>query len=400
MKILHTSDWHLGNRMLDKSRTEEFRDFTTWLLQLMREKQVDALLISGDIFDNSTPGDSTLELYHDFISKADETGCRYIIITGGNHDGIALLDSSGPLLKRHNTYMVSSLKKEESNKCLIPLQHRDGTPAALVCAVPYLRPREVSLSVSPDADINDGYIRGIRSVYDEVATHAQEWKAANSGLPVICMGHLAVSGAEATASTHRTIGLLDEVSKSIFSETFDYVALGHIHKGYALDRGRICYSGSPLPMGIDETENRHMLLVDVQQDGIRTEEIPVPLFTLPVRHECSNVDELNALPGIVAKEAADCNRVCLQLIYSGDDLTTDQLKAKADELFKTLYHYKITFRRPGMYMSVEEEEVDDGLKNKSPEDIFNICLEKHNLSPEMAAGVTACFRKVLSDLNI
>ena len=102
--------------MLDNSRTEEFRDFTTWLLQLMREKQVDALLISGDIFDNSTPGDSTLELYHDFISKADETGCRYIIITGGNHDGIALLDSSGPLLKRHNTYMVSSLKKEESNK--------------------------------------------------------------------------------------------------------------------------------------------------------------------------------------------------------------------------------------------------------------------------------------------
>lgn len=400
MRILHTSDWHLGNRMQEKSRTEEFRDFTEWLLVQLKEQKVDVLLISGDIFDNCTPGDSTLELYHDFLSKADQTGCRYIIMTGGNHDGVAQLEASAPLLKRHHAYMVSSLSRDYIEKCLIPVADENGKPAALVCAVPYLRPREVA-EERRDDETDDAYIRGIAKVYEQVAQHAEAWKAAHEGLPVICMGHLSVSGAEATDSTRRLIGTLETVNTGIFAPVFDYVALGHIHKGYSLAEGRIAYSGSPLPMGIDETADRHVLLVELSEGKLTREKIAVPSFTLHVKHSCATTEELNALPDLLdtQEKEAGCTRTNLQLVYTGTDISVEQLRSQAYEMFHHLYNYKLIVNRPGMYMEIDDEDNVQDLSTLTPESVFARCLEKYNLEATELEAVTNCFRQALDSLN-
>ena len=400
MRILHTSDWHLGNRMQEKSRTEEFRDFTNWLLVQLQEQKVDVLLISGDIFDNSTPGDSTLELYHDFLSKADQTGCRYIIMTGGNHDGVAQLDASTPLLKRHHAYMVSSLSRENIEKCLIPIEDEEGNPAAMVYAVPYLRPREVA-EESGDNEIDDAYIRGIAKVYEQIAQHAEAWKAANNGLPVICMGHLSVSGAEATSSTRKLIGTLETVNAGIFSPVFDYVALGHIHKGYSLAEGRIAYSGSPLPMGIDETADRHVLLVELFDGKLTREKIAVPSFTLHVKHSCATQAELKALPALLntQKKEAGCSRINLQLVYSGTDLSVEQLRTQVYEMFHHLYNYKLIVNRPGMYMEINDEDNVQDLSTLTPESVFEKCLEKYAIEAAEMEAIRNCFRQALDSLN-
>lgn len=400
MKILHSSDWHLGNRLQEKTRTEEFRDFTEWLLFQLREQKVDVLLISGDIFDNSTPGDSTLELYHDFLSKADQTGCRYIIMTGGNHDGVAQLESSAPLLKRHHAYMVSSLSRDNIEKCLIPVTDESGTPAALVCAVPYLRPHEVSAERS-DNETDDAYIRGIAKVYEKIAQQAETWKSAHEGLPVVCMGHLSVSGAEVTDSTRRLIGTLDTVNAGIFSPVFDYVALGHIHKGYSMDNGRITYCGSPLPMGIDETADRHVLLVELGEGKVTREKLAVPSFTLHVKHSCATLEELDALPDLLRTQETEAGskRTNLQLVYTGTDISVEQLRTKAYEMFHHLYHYKLIVNRPGMYMEINDEDNVQDLSTLTPESVFARCLEKYNLEAKELKAVTNCFRQALDSLN-
>lgn len=400
MRIIHTSDWHLGNRLQEKTRTEEFRDFTEWLLVQLREQKADVLLISGDIFDNSTPGDSTLELYHDFLSKADQTGCRYIIMTGGNHDGVAQLEASAPLLKRHHAYMVSSLSRDNIEKCLIPVADEAGNPAALVCAVPYLRPREVA-EESSDSETDDAYIRGIAKVYKEVAKQAEAWKSAHEGLPVICMGHLSVSGAEVTDSTRRLIGTLETVNAGIFSPVFDYVALGHIHKGYSLAEGRIAYSGSPLPMGIDETADRHVLLVEISEGKVTREKLAVPSFTLHVKHSCATQEELDTLPDLLRTQETEAGskRTNLQLVYTGTDLSVEQLRTKAYKMFHRLYHYKLIVNRPGMYMELNDEDNVQDLSTLTPESLFEKCLEKYNLEAAKLAAIKNCFRQALDSLN-
>ena len=405
MRILHTSDWHLGNRLLEKTRTEEFSDFTNWILQQLEEQQIDALLISGDLFDNATPGDSTLQVYHDFLSKADQMGCRYIIMTGGNHEGVSALEASAPLLKRHNAYIISSLKPDNIERCFIELHNQDGTPAALVCAVPYLRQREVSLSSTAD-EIQHAYTRGIAAVYAAVAAKAEEWKLAHPGLPVICMGHLTVGGAEVTASTQKIIGTIEEVSRNIFPAVFDYVALGHIHKGYTMDNNRLCYCGSPLPMGIDETEDRHVLITEFKDGALSVTKQAVPLFTLPVKCECNSLDELKALPAALQQQAQEqgSKRICLQLVYGGTDATCDEVKTTAAQLLKDVYHYKLNFKRSDMRLTSGKDYDIDTADACDVEHVFSMMYKRHYNeaadTPEHYEQMLQLLRNIKTALNI
>lgn len=405
MKVLHTSDWHLGNRLLEKNRTEEFSDFTNWILQQLEEQQIDVLLISGDLFDNATPGDSTLQIYHDFLSKADKTGCRYIIMTGGNHDGVAALEASAPLLKRHHAYIVSSLKHDNIERCLIELHNEDGSTAALVCAVPYLRQREVSLSSTAD-EIKHAYTRGIEALYAAVATKAEEWKLAHPGLPVICMGHLTVGGAVVTPSTQKLIGTIEEVSRNIFPEVFDYVALGHIHKGYTMDNKRVCYCGSPLPMGIDETEDRHVLITEFNDGAVTVTKQTVPLFTLPVKSECNSLAELEALPAALQQQAQELGskRICLQLVYGGTDANCDEVRATAAQLLKDIYHYKLQFKRSDMRLTSGKDYDTDTADACDVEHVFSLMYERYykeaTVSPEHYKQMQQLLSKAKTDLNI
>ncbi len=406
MKIIHTSDWHLGDRLLEKSRREEFRAFLDWLLEQMQQRGVESLLVSGDIFDTRDPGAGALELFTDFLSRADSTGCRQVIMTAGNHDGAPVLEAARPLLERYHAVLVSRLNKDTAAECLVPLCGAGGEPEALVCAVPFLRPAEVSRAVGEEALAAGAnpYPLGVQDVLEAVGEHARQWRAEHPGLPVLGMAHLTVCGAERSAAVQDiVVGSIEAVAQEAFPEVFDYVALGHIHKGYSPDGARLRYSGSPLPMGMDETSyTHHVLLLDVSPQGVSVEKIPVPIFTYHTKEVCSTAEELAALPGKLAELSAYHGGVPvhLELHYHGsgvDNLASWAAENLAPELVP---HFKTSMWRPGSRVLDNTEVYGDTMP--TPEEVFErklaaYCEAGEELSEEEKQSLRALFTAVYTE---
>lgn len=386
MRILHTSDWHLGDRLLDKSRHDEFKEFLDWLIGQMQEHKVDALLVSGDLFDTRDPGAPALEMFNDFLSRADSTGCRHIIMTAGNHDGVPVLDAASPLLQRYHARLVNRLTPETVADCLVPLCGADGEPQALVCAVPYLRPSEVSRVLSEEAlaEGQSAYTLGVQDVLAAVAEQAESWRAEHPGKPVICMAHLTVAGAKKSGSElDFVVGGVEAIPAESFGLVFDYVALGHIHKGYSPDGARLHYSGSPLAMAIDETSyDHHVLLVDATEQGVQVQKLPVPVFICHTKVICNTKDELEALPArIQALSAQHGGRpVHLELHYHGSGI--DNLSAW---LAKNLPENLVPHFRACMWREGEQVLETINLTNggfPTPEEMFERKLELYSNAGE------------------
>ncbi len=400
MRILHTSDWHLGNRLMEQSRQAEFAAFLDWLLATMREHQVDALLVCGDVFDSTTPSDRARELYCDFLSRADATGCRATIITAGNHDSALHLRATAPLLARHHAHVVPSLRVEEAASCLIPLHDTAGQEAALVAAVPFLRAAEVARRVpAEDATARaSAYVDGIADVYAEVAEAVRSWKAASSArasLPVIALGHLSLGGATATGSTRPVaIGSVEAVNSGIFDPVFDYVALGHLHQPSAHGGGRLRYCGSPLPMGFDEAALRHeVLLVELSPARCEVTPLPVPRFALYEEATCATAAEVNSLLSRLKKEAETAHHansttplpVWLKLCYSGADMSLRELGALLDSRAEDCHLRSFRTMRPENDLPTFAHENEDAgnapsLQEMEPHQLFTRRLAEWSAS--------------------
>lgn len=386
MRILHTSDWHLGDRLLEKSRHGEFSKFLDWLLEQMQQHAVDALLVSGDIFDTRDPGAPALEMFNDFLSRADSTGCRHIIMTAGNHDGVPVLDAASPLLHRYHARLVNHLTPATVDECLVPLCGDDGEPQALVCAVPFLRPSEVARLLSEDelAEGLNSYPLGVQDMLAQVAGLAADWRAEHPGKPVICMAHLTVNGAvKGGSELDLVVGGIDAIGADAFGEVFDYVALGHIHKGYSPDGARLHYSGSPLPMSIDEAAYaHHVLLVDTTEQGVQVQKLPVPVFVCHTKVVCHTKAELETLPARMQELSAQHGGVPvhLELQYHGSGIANLSAWA-AEHLPQDLVpHFRPSVWREGSQVLESIEPDGNGLP--SPEEMFAIKLARYDAAGE------------------
>lgn len=397
MKIIHTSDWHLGNRLMDSSRKDEFNAFIQRMLHIVEEEKPDALLLAGDVFDNATPSDQIQQLYCDFLSKAHAAGCGTVIVTAGNHDGVTQLGVTRPLLELHHAHVVTNLTVETAADCLVEIPGADGQPLGLVCAVPFLRVNEVSVKAGVDDEEGrkNSYVNGIKAVYDRVAELAAEWKAAHPGCPVIAMGHLAVSNVPVTDSTRRLIGTVEAVQEGIFSPVFDYVALGHIHKGYG--EGRIRYCGSPLAMGMDEAAHPHRVLV--WEDGA-VREIPMPEFTLFRTAQCANRAEVEALIQSLAAQSEDQDKpVWLQMEYSATDITRTEIEELLKQHAAAIPVYRLRRMADPAGNPGDTIDGDVRLRQMSPNDVFKLKLKDFALEEDDRNKVAALFESVLSNIH-
>lgn len=370
---------------MDDTRLEEFRDFLKWLLELMKQEKVEALLVSGDIFDSTTPSDKARELYCDFLSHADATGCRQVIITAGNHDSVQMLQVAAPLLRRHHTQVVANLKPEEAASCLVPLCDATGKPQVLVAAVPFLRPHEVSLQANAeDTEARrTAYADGIAECYSRVSQAAREWKGSRpeaENVRLIAMGHLTVTGVEPTDSARTAvIGTIESVGSSIFDPVFDYVALGHIHRRRDLDGGRIRYCGSPLPMGFDEAHTPgEVLLVDIAESGIEVRPVTVPAFIDYREERCSTAKELDSLIAELGNRGENAPHVRLKLHYAGTDLSMMDIRGRLDESSATckLKNYCIMRETANPMRKNNDSSELPTLQELSPERVFERRLQE------------------------
>ena len=108
MKILHTSDWHLGKTLFGEKRYDEHEKFLTWLIGVLKDENIDLIIIAGDIFDTTTPSNRAQELYYSFLCNTKTTSCRHVVIIGGNHDSPSFLSAPQELLKHLNRQIPSS----------------------------------------------------------------------------------------------------------------------------------------------------------------------------------------------------------------------------------------------------------------------------------------------------
>lgn len=277
MKILHTSDWHLGQSFFTKSRKAEHQAFLHWLLAQAEQQQVDAILVAGDVFDTGTPPSYARELYNEFVVACNRLGVCLVVL-GGNHDSVSVLNESRQLLACLNTYVVASVTDDPEQQ-LLTLPKRDGSPGALLCAVPFVRPRDVLQSRAGDSGLAKRQALGaaIQQHYQQLYQLAlTKREALEKPLPILATGHLSALGVSQSESVRDIyIGTLDGFAADAFPPA-DYIALGHIHRPQIVGKKpHIRYSGSPIALSFDELGgSKQVLLVQFSED--RLEEV-IPL---------------------------------------------------------------------------------------------------------------------------
>ena len=294
MKILHTSDWHLGQSFFTKSRKNEHAAFLKWLLQQVEVHQIDAIIVAGDVFDTGTPPSYARELYHAFIGELQGMQCTLVVL-GGNHDSVSVLNESKALLKYLNSHVIASTYGELSEQ-VITLNDRKGQPSAVLCAVPFIRPRDVLVSEAGQSGTDKRQALGdaIKQHYGTLYNEALSLRASmeekrikdgsenSAAIPIIATGHLTALGVSQSESVRDIyIGTLEGFDAKGFPPA-DYIALGHIHRPQKVAKTEhIRYSGSPIPLSFDELNTQKQVVLVTFESESTTPTIstlPVPRF--------------------------------------------------------------------------------------------------------------------------
>ncbi len=312
IRFLHTADWHIGQLFHEYDRAYEHQQFLNWLLETLVTEQIDALLISGDVFDLSNPSASSIKMFYSFLNQAvKKNPDLQIIVTAGNHDSASRLESPKPLLESSNIHIVGLVEKDEHgvvdySKITISIKDKEDNTKVWCIAAPFLRMGDYP-SIP---DCANPYAEGVTSFYKMAYDYAASQK--EPGQAIIAMGHLHAQQAEVgdIDKTERLImGGVECISATAFNSNIRYVALGHIHKAQRIGgKEHIRYCGSPLPMSFSETNYKHQVIVfDIAEDnieGLKTIEIPVsvPLKRIPAVHSSlaevlSSVEQLAAFEG-------------------------------------------------------------------------------------------------------
>ncbi len=270
MRILHTADWHMGKRLHQYELAADMDRFIEWLVELVKEQQIDAVLVSGDIFDLANPSAAARQQYYEALVRLQQLQCT-LIITGGNHDSPSMLNAPKSLLSALNIHVVGQMPDDPA-AVLIPL----GAPVqAVVAAVPYLRDADLLQYVKDEtyAQREEAVKAGIARMFQQVAEAATQ---RYPGTPLIGMGHLFTAGASMSDSERDIqVGTLGAFPVDHFPAAFDYLALGHIHRPQEPDK-RAWYSGSPIPLSFSEhADPKRVVIYDTTTQEKTSHSIPV-----------------------------------------------------------------------------------------------------------------------------
>ena len=402
MRLLHTSDWHLGHRFHGRQRHEEQGRFLDWLVGLIEERAIDCLLVAGDVFDNTAPGSRTQSLYYHLLHRLAASSCRNVVIIGGNHDSPALLEAPRDLLRRLDIHVVGMADGDGSKEILL-LDNPQGMPELLVAAVPYLRDRDIRHATAGETLVDKGRHQreAIRAHYQEICRMAEERRLQiDSDLPLVVMGHLFVAGGrtiEGDGVRDLAVGGLDRIEATCFPATIDFLALGHLHLGQLVaDNPCRRYCGAPLPMSFAEAKTvKQVLLLTTQGREIAVEPVEVPRFQ-PL---ASMRGDLPTLLREVDQLRAANTPVWLELMYEGDQAIPDlreQLLAAVEGSELSLL--RIRNNRVFDYVLRQTERIES-LDDLGVEEVFERCLEINGIEEQQRQVLRAAFAEIVTSLE-
>jgi exonuclease SbcD len=283
MRLLHTSDWHLGQTLHNFDRSHEHQCFLDWLLDTIVAEQADALLISGDVFDTANPSAGAQKQLYRFLQQARARAPRLdIVVIAGNHDSPGRLEAPGPLLEAHGTVVIGHVMRNadggiDIERMLVPLHDKHGAVAAWCVAIPFLRPGDLPRVVAADGEAPlDPYSHGIATLYQQAYALAQARRL--PGQAILAMGHCHMVDGQASLDSERriVIGGTEALPATMFDASIAYVALGHLHLAQRVgQKEHIRYCGSPLPLSFAEVGYQHQVLRIDLADGAAREVTPL-----------------------------------------------------------------------------------------------------------------------------
>lgn len=400
-RILHTSDWHLGNTLKDKDRTEEFEKFLNWLIEILKEEQVDALIVAGDIFDVANPSHRIQEIYYRFLARVSLSGCSQVVIISGNHDSGLLLDAPKNLLSTISIHVVGSVCKGDLSNEIIELKNKNDEVEMIVCAVPYLR--EAALrDVAPkdiDRDIAKLVVEGTRAHYQAVFDLASQKKQMleNTNIPIVAMGHLFaanVSGGK-DEGIRDVVGNLGLIEVDVFPEGFDYVALGHIHRAQKVGGlNHIRYSGAPLLMGFDEIGQKRIVhIVDFPKgESCVVEKKEVPIF----QEFCRITGDLATIKNELYLLREKKSKAFVEIVYEGEELINNLSYRLKDDLEEVTFTVVRLMNQKEYLSGVLLDEKIEDLSEMREEEVFLKLLEVNHISEEQSQELLAAFREIIA----
>jgi exonuclease SbcD len=402
MKILHTSDWHLGHSLYGKKRYKEFESFLHWFIECIDQENIDVVLISGDIFDSSNPSIRAMELYFDFLGRIAKSKCKYLIVAAGNHDSPALLNAPKKLLRTLNIHIVGSISEKIDDEIII-LNDTLGSPSIIVCAVPFLRDRDIR-TVEPGEEIaekTEKMLNGIREHY-QIIHKAAESKRNQTGfnIPIVTMGHLFAAGGFSTEGDgvrELYIGNLTRVGIDTFSTGIDYVALGHLHSPQILGgRETVRYCGAPLPMGFAEAGQKKILIsveFNPEKNPVITE-IPVPRF-----QDLESISgDFNTIANRLRELRDRDNSLWVEITLT-DKQIIPNIQQRFNEIIRNsnIEILKIT-NTWIVNQIIQQMRVDESLTDLHERDVFNRCLEASKVPEEQRKELIDSFNLILNDI--
>ncbi|MFS1491566.1 exonuclease subunit SbcD [Vibrio splendidus] len=406
MKILHTSDWHLGQNFYNKSRKNEHERFLQWLLEQVTEHDIDAIIVAGDIFDTSTPPSYAREMYNKFVVDSNKIGCQLVLL-GGNHDSVSVLKETQQLLKYMGADVIPNTNEDHATQ-VVELKGKNGDVEALVCAIPFIRPRDVLTSqagvtgVERQKQLGDAIKQHYQSVYD-AAVEKRAMIENSEHMPIIATGHLTAMGVQQSDSVRDIyVGNLDGFAADGFPDA-DYIALGHIHRPQVVaKREYIRYSGSPIPLSFDELKSQKQVCVVEFVEGERSiSQLPVPTFQplAEIKGDLSEIEsQLNQYIGLDGEQS-----VWLSIEVQAQDYLSDlqeRMRALTEGLNVEVLQLRRARERRNQAL---EQESAETLSELSPMDVFSkrIALEEFETDSEKARleRMTVKFKQVMVEVS-
>lgn len=394
IRILHTADWHLGQTLMGWSREHEHERALASLIDIAVARDVDALIIAGDVFDTQNPSARAEELlYRTLVELRRRLPRLTTILTAGNHDPAGHLEARRPLCDALGIQAIGTVKRRDGgldlDRHLVPLRDRAGDLAAHVLVLPYLGPASLPPIDRRSEEPGSPVVRAVRTFHEEAFAAA---RARVGATPLVVTGHLAVGGALESEGAERRILIGGEhaVPTDLFPADLAYVALGHLHRPQAMGRETLRYSGSLFPLSATERDYEHgVSLVTLDGAAVTVEHVPLPrpvrFLRLPATGALA-LDEIE--PAIAAlalsPDLAPEERPYVQLAIRLDG-PAPGLKADLDRIagafpLRLVGH---TIERPQAEEAAVATEVFIDLADRDPQDLFRLAfVRRHGVDPD------------------
>ena len=400
MKILHTADWHIGKKLHKTELSADFDLYIDWLCRLIEEKEIDLLIVSGDIFDLANPSSEARSQYYRALMKMKKFNCK-IIMTGGNHDSPAMLDAPKEILRELDIHIIGGLP-ENLDDLIIPVYGKNSKPEIVIAAVPFLRDSDLRSATDGSSyeDRLEATRKGIKNIFFEAAEICE---VKYPKIPAIGMGHLFAAGIE-TSESEREIQIGNQAAfdASHFGDYFSYIALGHIHKPQQVSAAvPAFYSGSPLPLSFSERKDeKRMLLLDTEKD-FTPESILIPTFrklqkisgNLQGLREKLELPESNsALESLIEVELKEDQYDAFK-IYELDELVTNFNRTG----YRIVKH-RATFANRVKGAS-EMFEPAQQLQDLKPKDVFLELISGHEYEEDIRLEIISAFDELMQDVT-